>query len=264
MKEEITYSIIVLTWNGLNDTKEFYESVMNTVSESFELIIIDNGSTDGTIEWVQSLKIKHNLKKINLKLVEHTGFSEAVNIGINEASTQYPIVCNNDIIVTPGWIENTVDCLIEYSEFAVVVPTTNMCGQRLQYCPNNDCCKPALIPSDDVNFVCFAINKSFWTEHHLDEHYISGVEDIDYCKIVWLNNKRVGVNLGSWVFHKGEQTNKREYASKQEDNLRNGWMIFAKRWKNYKGLERANEYFNYNDINKLKEEIKYIKVEVIK
>ena len=48
------FSIIIVTWNGLDHLKRFLPSVLNTTYEHYEVIIADNASTDGTKEWIKS------------------------------------------------------------------------------------------------------------------------------------------------------------------------------------------------------------------
>ncbi|MCG8372713.1 MAG: glycosyltransferase, partial [Balneolales bacterium] len=48
-----SFSIIIVTWNGLRHLQEFLPSVVNTHYEDFEIILADNDSTDGSKEWVK-------------------------------------------------------------------------------------------------------------------------------------------------------------------------------------------------------------------
>ena len=90
-------SIIVLTYNQLEYTKQCLASLQKyTEKDSYELIVIDNASTDGTREWLQQQK--------NLKLLlndENIGFPKGCNQGIALANSQNDILLlNNDTVVT--------------------------------------------------------------------------------------------------------------------------------------------------------------------
>ena len=92
-------SIITLTLNKLEYTKKFIKSLFE-YTKDFELIIVDNGSTDGTVEYLESLD--------NIKLVkngENKGFSAGNNQGIAIAEGEYIGFLNNDILLYPNWFE---------------------------------------------------------------------------------------------------------------------------------------------------------------
>lgn len=92
-------SIITLTYNKLKYTKKYIESLYK-YTKDFELIIVDNGSTDGTREYLQSLD--------GVKLIfneENVGFSKGNNQGLELAEGEYIGFLNNDILLFPDWFE---------------------------------------------------------------------------------------------------------------------------------------------------------------
>lgn len=92
-------SIITLTLNKLEYTKNFIES-LKKYTKDFELIIVDNGSTDGTVEYIKSMP--------EIKLIqnaENNGFSKGNNQGIEIAAGEYIGFLNNDILLYPNWFE---------------------------------------------------------------------------------------------------------------------------------------------------------------
>lgn len=92
-------SIITLTYNHLDYTKKFIESLYK-YTKDFELIIVDNGSTDGTREYLKTLSgIKLILNDNNL------GFSKGNNQGLEIAEGEYIGFLNNDILLYPNWFE---------------------------------------------------------------------------------------------------------------------------------------------------------------
>lgn len=94
-------SIITLTFNHLDYTKKYIESLYKYTSD-FELIIIDNGSNDGTVEYLKSLKYE------NIKLIlndTNLGFSKGNNQGIEIADGEFIGFLNNDILLYPNWFE---------------------------------------------------------------------------------------------------------------------------------------------------------------
>jgi GT2 family glycosyltransferase len=88
-----------------------------------ELIIIDNASSDGTQEYLISLKNKHT--NINLILnKDNVGFASANNMGIKNSKGQFIIFLNNDVIVTRSWVSRLIKHL-ENPEIGMVGPVTN-------------------------------------------------------------------------------------------------------------------------------------------
>lgn len=92
-------SVITLTYNKLDYTKKFVESLFKYTND-FELIVVDNGSTDGTVEYLKSLDgVKTIFNDVNL------GYSKANNQGIELATGEYIGFLNNDILLSPNWFE---------------------------------------------------------------------------------------------------------------------------------------------------------------
>ena len=110
-------SIITLTYNHLDFTKQYIESLYKYTSD-FELIVVDNGSTDGTVEYLKSLD-KDNLKLVFNK--ENLGFSKGNNQGIEISESEYIGFLNNDILLSPNWF---IECekVFERENAAFVSP----------------------------------------------------------------------------------------------------------------------------------------------
>ncbi|GAB7389189.1 hypothetical protein BSNK01_30270 [Bacillaceae bacterium] len=114
-------SIIILTYNKLEYTKLCIDSIRQfTDPGSYEVIIIDNHSTDGTVEW---LKQQSDLKVIFNK--ENVGFPKGCNQGIEVASGDNILLLNNDTVVTKNWLHNLLIGLYSSSDIGAVGPVTN-------------------------------------------------------------------------------------------------------------------------------------------
>ncbi|MBK5491853.1 glycosyltransferase family 2 protein [Bacillus sp. TH13] len=114
-------SIIILTHNQLQYTQECIYSIRKyTVQQEYELIVVDNASTDGTVEWLQ--------KQSDILLVknaENMGFPKGCNQGIKKAKGENILLLNNDVVVTDRWLSNLIQCLNEEKDAAAVGPVTN-------------------------------------------------------------------------------------------------------------------------------------------
>lgn len=78
---EIKTTIIIPNYNGLSFMEPCFESLKEQTVRDFKVLVVDNGSTDGSVEWLK----EHRVPSIFLK--ENTGFSGAVNTGIRRADT---------------------------------------------------------------------------------------------------------------------------------------------------------------------------------
>jgi hypothetical protein len=94
-------SVIVLNWNGKAYLKECLDSLRNQTFKNFEVILVDNGSTDGSIEY-----IKNNFPEVRiLALEKNVGFSKGNNEGIKISQGEYVVLLNNDTRADRFWLE---------------------------------------------------------------------------------------------------------------------------------------------------------------
>lgn len=97
-------SVIVVTYNNLVFNRLCLESViLNTSGPAYELVVVDNGSTDGTAEYLEGLAALHPAVRV-LRNSENRGFGPAANQGLAAARGDVLVLLNNDTIVTPGWL----------------------------------------------------------------------------------------------------------------------------------------------------------------
>jgi GT2 family glycosyltransferase len=107
MSTKILISVIVLNWNGSHYLGECLGSLLNQDYPDYEVLLVDNGSTDGSVEFVKEKFGKNtNLRVIALK--KNYGFSKGNNIGIKYAQGDYVIILNNDTKVKENFITELV------------------------------------------------------------------------------------------------------------------------------------------------------------
>ena len=111
--EEI--DIIIPTYNRIRETKRTIENLYQSTSIPFKLIIVDNGSTDETIQYLEALKQeRQNVKIIFLK--DNPGASTARSEGLKESKNKYVAFLDNDIITMPYYFENLIETLEQKGE----------------------------------------------------------------------------------------------------------------------------------------------------
>ncbi len=156
-------SIIILAYNQVEYTQKCLESIFTHTDHPFELILVDNGSTDGTAEYLSSLKdgrskvggwrlnVAKDGKVTNgkdesttkespyaiesdnsgcrhFRVIhndENLGFSLGNNQGMAAARGDYFLLLNNDTVVTPGWLDRLIACAEQKEEIGIVGPVSN-------------------------------------------------------------------------------------------------------------------------------------------
>ncbi|MGE0761440.1 MAG: glycosyltransferase, partial [Pirellulaceae bacterium] len=113
-------SIILVTHNQLDYTRACLQSIRFVTDEPYELIVVDNGSTDGTVEYLKS-----QTDVTLLENPENRGFPAAVNKGILAARGQHLLLLNNDTIVTTGWLCRMLAALHSADKVGLVGPCSN-------------------------------------------------------------------------------------------------------------------------------------------
>ncbi|MBO6274926.1 MAG: glycosyltransferase, partial [Methanobrevibacter sp.] len=102
-------SVVTPNYNGEKFLKTFFESLENDSEYISEVIIVDNGSSDGSKEYIRNNTFSFPVRLI--ENAENTGFAPAVNQGILKAENEYIFSLNNDTEVKKGSIKALVDLI---------------------------------------------------------------------------------------------------------------------------------------------------------
>ena len=105
-------AVVILNWNGINDTLECLDSLLLQTYKNFQLIVVDNGSTDNSKELLNQYRKKHSDKVEIIFSPTNVGFAGGVNIGINYAlkhDFEYVALFNNDATADKNWLKNLVN-----------------------------------------------------------------------------------------------------------------------------------------------------------
>lgn len=114
-------SIIILTYNKLEYTQACIDSIRQyTPIGTYQLIIVDNCSTDGTREWLMD-----QTDILTIFNEENVGFPKGCNQGIGVATGDNILLLNNDVLVTANWLELLNDCLYSSEDVGAVGPVSN-------------------------------------------------------------------------------------------------------------------------------------------
>ena len=116
MRADSKVSIVIPNYNGMAFMEACLRAVLADAPEA-EILVVDNGSTDGSREFTEKQFPKEQFPGVKvLPLGENYGFPRAVNEGIRAASRPYVILLNNDTEVQPGFADALADCLEQHPE----------------------------------------------------------------------------------------------------------------------------------------------------
>jgi GT2 family glycosyltransferase/cytochrome c-type biogenesis protein CcmH/NrfG len=117
-------SIIILTQNRLDQTKKCVKSIRKHTPEPHEIIFVDNGSTDGTVKWLQG-QVKANKNCCLIENKENVGLAKGRNQGINMSQGEFILLLDNDVVGSEGWLSGMLGCLNRAPAAGIVGPMTN-------------------------------------------------------------------------------------------------------------------------------------------
>jgi len=235
-------SIVVLTWNGLRYTKDCLESVRKHTYPDYELIVVDNGSTDGTVEW---------LEKRDLKLIRNEtnrGYAAGVNQGVKTAAGRNILLLNSDTVVTAGWLDRMLDVLYIEPNVGMVGPTSGPPEVRPQGIffppPYQDvqgletfawlwgaAFSGCLVGAIQLSGMCLLIKREVFDKiGMMDECFkIGGCEDTDFCNRAVKAGYRLLVRADTFIHHHGGRTFA-ENGLDREAIVNENRIIYNERW----------------------------------
>ncbi|MGI1690245.1 glycosyltransferase [Thermoanaerobacter uzonensis] len=209
-------SIIILTHNQLTYTKLCIESIRQYTDVPYEIIVVDNASTDGTVEWLKKQK--------DILLIENDrnmGFAAGCNQGIKASKGEYIVLLNNDTIVTKNWLKNMIDFLNLHDDAGIVGPVTNnISGQQRinvelktiddihKFANSYNITPPKYRKVLRLVGFCMVMKKQLIDEIGLfDENFgIGNYEDDDLCLRTILSGKKLYMLESTFIYHFGSVT----------------------------------------------------------
>jgi GT2 family glycosyltransferase len=210
-------SIVIPNFNGKRHLEGCLSSIENLTYQNSETIVVDNASTDDSVDLV---KAKYPEVKI-LVNVTNLGFAEGCNVGIRKAKGTYVVLLNNDVEVDPNWLKELV--LVAQSDPRIAVCASKIMmfhnriifnsagGEYDRYGSGHD---RGLFELDsgqysrleNVFFACggaMLVRSDILREIGLfDSRYFMYGEDVDLCWRAWLSGHSVVYVPSAVVYHK--------------------------------------------------------------
>jgi GT2 family glycosyltransferase len=254
-------SIAVVTYNSLSFTKMCLAAVLhNTEGPPFELIVVDNASTDGTIDYLRSVAAANPQVRLVLN-DRNRGFAAANNQALALARGRLLVLLNNDTVPPPGWLTRLAAHLAD-PDVGLAGPVTNRIGNEAEVPATYATYGDMLRFADDraARFAgqrfdipvpcmfCLGMRRDAWeTIGPLDERFEVGLlEDDDYARRAELAGYRLVCADDTFVHHFGQGSFGKlvptgEYTRLLDANQRRYKEKWGRGWKPY-GRRQPPEY----------------------
>ncbi len=111
-------AVVILNWNGKDYLEQFLPYVLKYSPDYAEIIVADNNSTDDSVAFLQQHFPQVRLIKNN----ENGGFSKGYNDALAQVESEYYVLLNSDVEVSPNWVEPVVNFMDAHADIAVCQP----------------------------------------------------------------------------------------------------------------------------------------------
>jgi GT2 family glycosyltransferase len=230
-------SIIIPNYNGLQWLKPCVQSILQHICTPYEIVVVDNGSTDGSVDFCLSHKIKL------ISLPSNLGFPKACNLGLRAACGDALLLLNNDTLMTPNSLENMLRCLYSEEDIGIVGPMTNYGSGRQQITEpftNVDDIAARMNQPDSSKWqqverivgICFLFRRELMNRIGvLDERFSPGhFEDDDYCYRARQAGYRLMIAGDAFIFHHGCSSFSMEKEKVVQELIRQNRQKFIDKW----------------------------------
>lgn len=228
------YSITFACYNAVDHTKLCIDSMIKYGTPLDRLVVVDNGSTDNTYEYLQQLPLGACIYN-----QQNWGCGVAWNQGVLAIQSEWSIIMNNDVIVSPNWIENLI-FIAEQNGLKVVSPA--LIEGQLDY-DFDSFSKEAqkkmyhTLRIGARHAVCLAVHRSVWSDvgYFQPVPRLLGFEDTLFFQELSKYKTPTAMTGASWLHHFGSITQnlmKMERGLNQQEGLsdRNNFKLLKQTW----------------------------------
>lgn len=245
-----TIAIVILNYNGRRYLEQFLPFVTANVCPGGEVIVADNGSTDDSLAFLEA----HYPGLRVILLDRNYGFAGGYNMALQQVQSDYYVLLNSDVEVTPGWMEPIVGLMESDATIGACQPKIRMYADReffeyagaaggwLDYlgypfargrifdvCEKDEGQYNETVPIFWASGAALFIRSKLWHElGGLENFFFAHQEEIDLCWRMQLAGYRVYCCPQSVVFHVGGGTLPKGNERKVFLNFRNNLIMMAK------------------------------------
>jgi GT2 family glycosyltransferase len=250
LPEQPSVAIVILNWNGKKFLEQFLPSVQASTYGNKKVIVADNASTDDSLPFLAAQYPQVGI----LKNPVNEGFAKGYNTALKQVKSDYYVLLNSDVEVTPGWIEPIIELMEADASIAACQPKMLSYHQKSHFEYAGACggwidtfgypfsrgrifdvCEedkgqyndavPCFWASGAALFVKSAVYHQLGG---LDEYFFAHQEEIDLCWRIQLAGYKVYVQPQSQVYHVGGGTLPKGNSKKVYLNFRNNLVMMAK------------------------------------
>ena len=244
-------AVVILNWNGLSMLQAYLPTLIaRTTCPGAFIVVADNGSTDGSVEWLAD-----NHPEIRLiRFDRNYGFTGGYNRALREIDADYYVLLNSDIEVGPGWLDPLAGWMEEHPEVGICQPKVLSMAERdrFEYAGaaggfidryGYPFCRGRILSNIEKDHgqydepeecfwatgACMMVRSSLY--HHLgglDDSFFAHMEEIDFCWRAKLLGYQVWCVPASTVWHVGGGTLPNNSPRKLYFNYRNNLLMLYK------------------------------------
>ena len=244
-------AVVILNWNGLKMLQTYLPLLeQRTTCCGAFIVVADNGSTDGSVEWLQ----EHHPQIRLICFDQNHGFTGGYNRALREIDADYYVLLNSDVEVTDGWLEPLVGFLEENPDAGICQPKVLSVAERnrFEYAGaaggfidrfGYPFCRGRILSNLELDKgqydepeecfwatgACMVVRSALY--HHLsglDESFFAHMEEIDFCWRAKLLGYQVWCVPASTVYHVGGGTLPNNSPRKLYFNYRNNLLMLYK------------------------------------
>ena len=246
-------TILILTYNGWEYTKQCIDSIKKKTQLPYKIIVIDNGSTDNTVE-----KLRSDLSLYHIENTSNLGFSAGFNVGLMVVDTPYFVLSNSDVVVTDGWLNRMSIHIKSDKDLVILGPMSNHVSgpQMIKDVPYNDeeqldeyakiHSRRGVLPITYFQRIVFFFTlfktRVLQEIGFLDEIFGKGnFEDDDYCMRIAVKGLKSAYDNTVFIHHYGSRGFGKDPAEFRALLQENG-QKFLKKWNltEYIGIKAEN------------------------
>ena len=244
-------SVVILNWNGLEMIQRFLPGVVSySQTDEIEVCVADNASTDASCAWV-----RENFPGVRLIVLgQNFGFADGYNRALQQVDSEYVVLLNSDVEVTPGWLEPMVAYMDVHPEVAACQPKlrSQRCKTTFEYAGaaggfldkyGYPFCRGRIFDVVEEDYGQYdTVSPIFWASGAalfirlkdyrevggLDGRFFAHMEEIDLCWRLRSRGRGVICIPQSVVYHVGAATLKKENPRKTFLNFRNNLLMLYK------------------------------------
>ena len=209
-------SIIIVNYNGKELLQKCLDSLLKVNYDNFEIILVDNNSTDGTVEFIT----KNYPSLIIIKLDSNKGFAEPNNVAAKISKGKYLLFLNNDTVVTPNFISEMVKVMETDKKIAIcqslLLKPDGSIDSSGDFIDDLGVVYNSKTKIDEIREVSSARGASMLVRSDIfekldgfDQKFFITFEDVDLCWRSWILGYRVLIIPTSIVYHEGGITIKK-------------------------------------------------------